>query len=136
MDESDKIKTNDWRTRGFNKFLEREQGKSPDGYLGGADFDIRLDDLLFNRMIRFRDVRVQPQGNDPGKVYWEGDGKKAKMWIDSIGKWADLVYTTTSTSTTSSSSSSSSTSSTSSSSSSSTSTTSSSSSSSSSTSTI
>lgn len=106
MDENDKIKERGLEGKGFDRFLSRPIAGEPrpPGYIGGAEFDAVLDDLLFNRLIRLRDLREKPQGNDPGKIYWDGANKKAKIWIDESGKWADLIYTTTSTSTTSSSS--------------------------------
>jgi hypothetical protein len=112
MDYNDKIKANELDSMGFDKFMSRplESQPSPAKYIGGANFDILLDELLFNRMIRLKDLRVTPQGNDPGKIYWDGENKKFKLWIDAIGQWADIQYTSTSTSTTSSSTSSTSTS--------------------------
>ncbi len=104
----DDVKIKD--SKGFDKYLSRAPEKGSGDYLGGANFDARLDQMLFNRMIKLRDLREKPQGNDPGKVYWDGANKKAKIWINETAKWAELVYTSTSTSTTSSSSSSSSTS--------------------------
>jgi len=97
--------------RGFDKFLSRPltDDPQPGEFIGGADFDAQLDELEFNRMIRLKDLREAPQGNNPGKVYWDGKNKKAKIWIDSTGKWADLQYTSTSTSTSTTSSSSTST---------------------------
>lgn len=109
----DKIKES-WRERGFDKFM----AKSPDvglkqpSFIGGANFDALLDELVFNRMLQLKDLREKPQGNEPGKIYWDGANKKYKIWIDSTGKWADVQYTSTSTSTSTTSSSSSSTSST------------------------
>lgn len=113
MEEQDKIRTdNSWKDKGFDKFMSRELSNSPNpaNYISGANFDILLDDIMFNRMIRFKNLSQTPQGNDPGKIYWDAENKKLMMWIDSTGKWVEITYTSTSTSTTSSSSSSSSTS--------------------------
>jgi len=113
MNQNDKIKAKEgYENKGFDEFLSRSpEGKpKPADFIAGANFDALLDELLFNRMIRLKDLRERPQGNDPGKIYWDGANKKAKIWIDATGQWADIQYTSTSTSTTSSSSSSSSTS--------------------------
>jgi len=114
MEEQAKIKLREWRDTGFNKFMKRQPSGGPQqaAFISGANFDALLDELLFNRMIRLKDLRQRPQGNDPGKIYWDGENKKFKMWVDSTGKWVDIVYTSTSTSTSSTSSSSTSTSST------------------------
>jgi hypothetical protein len=107
---SDKI--NNWRAVGFDPFLKRteKQDPQPPDYIPGSQFDALLDEMLFSRMIRLKDLRTVPQGNDPGKIYWDGANKKYKIWVDATSKWADVVITSTSTSTTSTSSSSSSTS--------------------------
>lgn len=113
MNGQDKIKTDtSWRSKGLDAQMQRPlpQGPKQADYIGGANFDAILDEMLFNRMIRLKDLRNTPQGNDPGKIYWDGDEKKAKIWVDATGKWADLQYTSTSTSTSSTSSSSTSTS--------------------------
>lgn len=110
---SDKIEAG-LADKGFDKFLKRdirEKKKDVFDYISGADFDAQLDDIMFSRMIKFRDLREQPQGNDPAKTYWDGKNKKLKMWVDATGKWVDVIYTSTSTSTSSTSSSSSSSSS-------------------------
>jgi len=110
-DKRDKIVGESWRDKGFDDFLSRQPKDKPQppGYIGGANFDALLDDLLFNRMIRLKGLSETPQGNDPGKIYWDKENKKAKIWIDETGKFADLQYTSTSTSTSSTSSSSTST---------------------------
>jgi hypothetical protein len=131
MDESTTI---DWKSSGFDANLAREATPKSD-YIGGANFDVQLDELMFNRMIRLRNLEQAPQGNDPGKIYYDNINKKYKMWVGGGAGWVDIQYTSTSTSTTSSSSSSTSTTTTSSSSSSSSTSTTSSSTSSSSTST-
>ena len=113
MDDDAKIRgRKDWRERGFNKHLarEREEGPKQADYIGGADFDSLLDELMFNRVLMLKDLRKTPQGNEPGKIYWDGDNKKYKIWVDSTGKWADVQYTSTSTTTSTTSSSSTSTS--------------------------
>jgi hypothetical protein len=105
-----KIKSDstDWRQQGFDPFVSRSATVSnkPTDYIPGAQFEVQLDEMLFNRMIKLKDLRVKPQGNDPGKIYWDGDNQKFKIWVGD-GKWADVVYTSTSTSSSSSSSSSS-----------------------------
>jgi hypothetical protein len=115
MAQSDTIisKGKDWRELGYDQNLSRKDtggGIKPTDYISGADFDAKLDEMMFNRVIKLKDLREKPQGNDPGKIYYDGETKQAKIWIDEVGQWAVLQYTTTSTSTTSSSSSSSSTS--------------------------
>ena len=109
MDDKDKIKE-DWQSIGFDKNLSKQMGNPKNKYIGGADFDAQLDKMLFNRMIKLKDLRTGPQGNDPGKIYWDGENKKFKMWVDPTGGWVDVLWTSTSTSTSSTSSSSSSTS--------------------------
>lgn len=89
--------TGDWKG-GFSSDLTRVSEPS-DRYIGGSDYMAQLDDLLFNRMIRLRNLSQSPQGYEPGKIYWDATNKKFKLWVDSTGKWADVGYTTTSTST-------------------------------------
>jgi len=107
----DTIKIESWKNRGYDADLKRPQD-SGDSYWSGEKFDARLDELMFNRVIQFKNLDVQPQGNDEGKIYYDKANKKLKMWVGAIGKWVDVNYTSTSTSTTSSSSSSTSTTST------------------------
>jgi len=108
---NDKIKAykKDWR-EGYDGNLQKPI-KSSSVFQGGANFDAGLDELLFNRMLQLKNLNSAqtPQGNDPGKLYYEEDTKKYKIWVGA-GGWADVIYTSTSTSSTSSSSSSSSTS--------------------------
>lgn len=115
----DKIKSKtqvfngDWQ-EGFDSSLKRADPK--DDYLGGANFDATLDELLFNRMLMLKNVAgntLKPQGNDLGKIFWDKDNNKYKLWVGkTLGGFVDVQWTSTSTSSTSSSSSSSSTSST------------------------
>jgi hypothetical protein len=110
MDISAKMNT-DYKGMGFNSDLVRETEKVKTAdYIGGANFDVLLDEMLFNRMIKLKDLRQKPQGNDKGKIYWDGDNNKFKLWVDEDIGWVDVQYTSTSTSSTSSSSSSTSTS--------------------------
>jgi len=103
-------KMEDWKTKGFDANLQRQfQNTANPGFIAGVNFDALLDEMLFNRMLRLKNLPVSPQGNEPAKIYWDSVNKKYKIWVDATGKWADVVYTTTSTSTTSSSSSSTST---------------------------
>jgi len=94
MDDNDKIRKSQVET--FNKFLERlpEGGPEQAKYLGGAEFDALLDNLMFNRVIRLRDLREVPQGNDPGKIYWDGENGRFKIWVDTTDEWADVWFTT------------------------------------------
>ena len=103
------LKIDDWHTKGFDTNLSKQPTTLTGGanFIAGSDFDALLDEMLFNRMLRLKDLRKKPQGNEPGKMYWDGDNKKYKIWIDEIGQWADVVYTSTSTSTSTTSSSSS-----------------------------
>lgn len=106
MADSVKIKPEDWTTTGFDKFQNRGIANGPveqAGFIPGAQFDALLDQLLFDRIVRFRNLDRTPQGNDPGKTYWDEANKKLKIWIDKTGKWAEIAYTTTSTSSTSTS---------------------------------
>ena len=107
-------KLDDWKTKGFDAKLQRTTQTQPGkpAFIAGINFDALLDEMLFNRMLRLKNLPVSPQGNEPAKMYWDAVNKKYKIWVDATGQWADVQYTTTSTSTTSSSSSSSSTSST------------------------
>lgn len=115
MDNNGRIKdeAQDWKQRGFDPFVSRGESISnkPTDYIPGAQFEVQLDEMLFNRVIKLKDLRVKPQGNDLGKIYWDGDNQKFKLWVGN-GGWADVVWTSTSTSSTSSSTSSTSTSST------------------------
>ena len=111
--ENDKLKPNkSWQTIGFDKNLQRPiEGIKTTGYLPGNEFDVQLDQLAFNRVIRFKNLDRQPQGNyDTGKTYYDNTTGKVKIWVGGAAKWADLVVTTTSTSTTSTSTTSTSTS--------------------------
>lgn len=107
-------KTEDWRTKGFDARLSRTSQSQPGkpGFLAGVNFDALLDEMVFNRMLRLKNLPTTPQGNEPGKIYWDQVNNKYKLWINSTVGFVDVQYTSTSTSTTSSSSSSSSTSST------------------------
>lgn len=110
MDISDKMNT-DYKALGFDENLNRvDSEKKTAEYIGGANFDVLLDEMLFNRMIKLKDLRQKPQGNDAGKIYWDGDNNKFKLWVNNVIGWVDVQYTSTSTSSTSSSSSSTSTS--------------------------
>jgi len=112
MDISSKMST-DYKGLGFNSDLSRVSPKSNVAdYIGGANFDVLLDDMLFNRMIKLKDLRQQPQGNDAGKIYWDGENNQFKLWVNDTVGWVNIIYTSTSTSSTSSSSSSTSTTST------------------------
>jgi len=104
----------DWRQGGFDPFVSRSPTVSnpQTGYIPGAQFEVQLDDMLFNRVIKLKDLRVKPQGNDPGKIYWDGDNQKFKLWVNKTVGWVDILMTSTSTSSTSTSSTSTSTSST------------------------
>jgi hypothetical protein len=106
------LKGNDWRSLGFDKDMSRpiSSGLKPTDYLPGANFDVQLDELSFNRVIQFKRLDRQPQGSVVGKTYYDKETGQIKVWVGGDAKWADIQLTTTSTSTTSSSSSSSSTS--------------------------
>lgn len=117
MAQNDKIKPQpvnpSWKDTDFDENLQRPSSDTPQNanFIGGANFDALLDDLLFNRMIRLRNIPSNqfPQGSDPGKIFWDQDNKKYKLYVDGTSKFVDLLWTSTSTSTTSSSSSSTST---------------------------
>ncbi len=112
---NDKI-NQDWRSKGFDASMRRSNPTNPQpaGFIEGTNFDALLDDMLFNRMIKLRNIvpGQAPQAADKGKIYYDPENKKYKMFIGPPANWVDIIYTSTSTSTTSSSSSSSSTSST------------------------
>ena len=97
MDEST---TMDWKSSGLDANLTRPQTAPKSDYIVGADFEVQLDELLFNRMIRLRNLEVAPQGNEPGKIYYDNVNKKYKMWVGGDAGWVDVIYTSTSTSTT------------------------------------
>lgn len=103
-----------WKSKGFDQNLVRQSQVSPQppGFISGASFDALLDDMLFNRMIKLRNLTQVPQGNEPGKIYWDPVNNKYKLWVNTTVGFVDVIYTSTSTSTTSSSTSSTSTSST------------------------
>jgi len=101
-----------WREKGFDPFVSRTpvvSNKQTD-YIPGAQFEVQLDEMLFNRVIKLKDLRVKPQGNDPGKIYWDGDNQKFKLWVNETVGFVDINWTSTSTSSTSTSSTSTSTS--------------------------
>lgn len=101
MKKDDTIKVDDWSQRGYDRFMKRPGVEAdPKGYIPGADFDIRLDEMMFNRMIQFKNIDKQPQGNDVGKTYFDPVTKKLYIWVDKVGKWGEILYSTTSTSTT------------------------------------
>ena len=92
----------DWRARGFDANMQRASGKkSP--FFSGEGFDSKLDEMMFNRVIQFKNLDQAPQGNDTGKVYYDPVNKKLMMWVGGAAKWVELTYTSTSTTTTSSS---------------------------------
>ena len=91
---SDKM---DWRDSGFDRNLMRLDNTPKSKYIGGADFGVQLDDLLFNKMIRLKNLSQAPQGYEPGKIYWDKENEKFKIWVNNTGKWADVLMTTTST---------------------------------------
>lgn len=99
-------KTQSWREKGFNPFVSRAAPVSnpQTNYIPGAQFEVQLDDMLFNRVIKLKDLRVKPQGNDPGKIYWDGDNQKFKLWVNKTVGFVDINWTSTSTSSTSTSS--------------------------------
>lgn len=100
--------------RGFDKYGQRKRDQGDKNIIGGAEFNTLLSEMLFNRMIKLKNIpgSTPPQGNEPGKIYWDKDNKKYKLYVDDTVKFVDVMWSSTSTSTTSSSSSSSSTSST------------------------
>lgn len=111
----DKIEVS-YKDAGFDSNLQRpgETAVSKGQYIGGSNFAVALDDLLFNRMIKLRNVATTqfPQKADPGKIFWDQDNKKFKLYVDGNSQFVDILWTSTSTTSSSSSSSSTSTSST------------------------
>ena len=109
MDKQDKMNV-DYKGLGFNQDLSRGNPRSNVGeYIGGANFDVLLDDLLLNRMFKLKSLSTKPQGNDVGKIYWDEVNNKYKLWLNDTVGWVDVLYSSTSTSTSSTSSSSTST---------------------------
>ena len=80
-------------------------------FIAGEKFDAQLDELEFNRMLKLKNLTSVPQGT-AGKIYWDADNKKYKIWVDKVAQWCDIQFTSTSTSTTSTSTTSTSTTST------------------------
>ena len=103
-------KMKSWQESGYDGDLTRPN-PTPSNfkYIGGADFDAQLDDMLLSRMFRLKGLSQAPQGYEPGKMYWDKENKKYKLWVDDNVKWVDITWSSTSTTTTSSSSSSTST---------------------------
>ena len=101
----------DWKERGFVPDLMRKQDNPnpTTQYISGISFDANLDEMIFNRMLQLKDLRVKPQGNQAGKIYWDGANKKYKLWVDNNVGWVDVQWSSTSTTSSSSSSSSTST---------------------------
>lgn len=68
-------------------------------------FEEAPDDTVLNRIIQLRSIpnSKSPKGQ-PGMLYFDKDNNKIKIYIDSTGKWGDVMFTTTSTSTSSSTS--------------------------------
>jgi len=98
-----------WRDLGYNQFGTKTDPKNGAGFIQGQQFDATLDDMELNRMIRLRDLTSVPQGAS-GKIYWDNDNKKYKLWVNETAGFCDVIYTSTSTSTSSTSTSSTSTS--------------------------
>lgn len=75
------------------------------------ELDDFTEDTILNRPIKIRGYhpRHAPQG-ETGKIYYDKENKKLKIYIDKTGGWADILWTTTSTSSSTSSSTSTSTS--------------------------
>lgn len=104
-----------WKDSGFDKNLQRERGGVTQGQkIAGDNFNTQLSELLFNRMIKLKNVPAAqfPQKGEPGKIFWDQDNKKFKLYVDGNSQFVDILWTSTSTTSSSSSSSSSSTSST------------------------
>lgn len=112
MKKNDTIKKiPDWTSLGYDKNMGKPINEAkPGDFIGGENFDIRLDEMMFNRMIQFKNLSQKPQGNNAAKTYFDPVTKKLYIWIDAVGKWGEILITTTSTTTTSSSTSSTSTS--------------------------
>jgi len=92
-----------WKDLGFDKNLQRPRTDIGQGqFIGGAQFNAQLSELLFNRMIKLKNLpsATPPQGGDPGKIYWDQDNKKYRIWVSKTVGWADIPYTSTSTTTT------------------------------------
>jgi hypothetical protein len=112
MKPNDKINTNttptpmpDWKSKGFGTTLNRNPPTVSGGakYIAGVNFDATLDEMLFNRMLRLKNLPTAPQGNEPGKMYWDQVNQKYKLWVNKTIGFVDVQWTSTSTSTTSSS---------------------------------
>ena len=106
----DKWEQKSWRESGFDKYLERKSVKKETPldeeteYLGGADFDARLDDTEISRIFKLKGLSTKPLG-ETGRVYWDKVKKKFKLYVDATTGWVDIHWTTTSTSTSTSTSS-------------------------------
>jgi len=64
------------------------------------NLDESTDDSVLNRVLQLRSMpRSRSPKGKQGIVYYDSTNKKIKIYIDEVGKWADILYTTTSTST-------------------------------------
>lgn len=83
------VKRETWKDLGFDSTMKNEN-KKPD-FISGEGLDIRLDDMVFNRMLRPRNLPADPQGNEPGKMYWDSTNKTLKVWMGTPIGWYDLI---------------------------------------------
>jgi hypothetical protein len=94
----------DWKSKGFSPNQTRNPPTAAQGanYIAGVNFDATLDEMLFNRMLRLKNLPTTPQGNEPGKMYWDQVNQKYKLYVSKTVGFADVQFTSTSTSTTTS----------------------------------
>ena len=109
MADQSRIKSNQptyndsWKDKDFDDYGVRKTQNTPAraGFISGLNFDAQLDEMLFNRMIQLKNLPSKPQGNSPGKIYWDPVNKKYKLWNGS--QWMDVIMTSTTTTSTSTS---------------------------------
>lgn len=85
--------TDEWTTKGFDPFLKQPSNPNPKppNYQAGVHFDATLDEMVLNRMIQLKNLPYTPQGNAPGKMYWDIRIPTAYIWINNTVGWFDLL---------------------------------------------
>lgn len=89
----------------YDEFMQKKDPEDKYGkeFISGEEFDARLDATSLERFPLRLFTQRQPAGK-PGMTYYDKENKKFKVYIDDTGKYADVLYTTTSSSTSTSTS--------------------------------